>query len=495
MGPFSVTGQPNAMGGREVGGLANTLAAHMEIENPEHRRIVQDFWASPTIASKPGLKAVDLFRAVEDGPCEGAVDHGHQPGRQHAGGGPGARGDPQLPVRRRLRRLPLDRHDGARRCAAAGRRLGREGRDGHQFRAARCRASGRFLPVPGEALPDWRQICEVAKRMGFGDAFAYRSPAEIFAEYARLTATENDGRRDLDLGALADLSDDDYDALAPFQWPRRAGEAPARRASSPTAASITPTARRALSPRPSAPRPREPAPRYPFILNTGRIRDQWHTMTRTAKTPRLMAHIGEPFVEIHPDDAEAIGVAAADLAEIESAHGRAVLRVVVTERQRRGSLFAPMHWTDQYASLARVDALVASVVDPVSGQPELKITAVSAKRYEAAWHAFAVSSAAIADRRRRLFRHRASARRLARGARGRSPSRPTGRPSRATTLGLGDGAETIAYHDAAAGQRRFVAFERRDLGRRAVRRARTSRCRALVARRAPRRAYRAPRSA
>ena len=149
-----------------------------------------------------------------------------------------------------------------------------------------------FLSTPGEALPDWRQVAEVAKRMGFGGAFAWRSAVGIFAEYARLTAIENDGRRDLDLGAFADISDADYATLAPFQWPRRAGEAPAetrffadgRFYHADGKARLVATPFRAPAARTSA--------RFPFILNSGRIRDQWHTMTRTAKTPRLMAHIG-----------------------------------------------------------------------------------------------------------------------------------------------------------------------------------------------------------
>ena len=300
-------------------------------------------------------------------------------------------------------------------------------------------------------------ICGVAKRMGFGDAFAWRSPAEIFGEYVRLTAIENGGRRDLDLGALAGISERDYAALAPFQWPRPAGEAPAetrffadgRFYHADGKARFVATPFRAPAARASA--------RFPFVLNTGRIRDQWHTMTRTAKTPRLMAHIGEPFVEIHPEDARAIGVAAADLAEIESEHGRAVLRVVVTERQRLGSLFAPMHWTDQYSRLARVDALASSAVDPVSGQPELKITAVSAKRYAAAWHAFGVARGRIATAAAGYFS-------LA-PVRGGWKAELAGRAApddwtafARQTLGLDDDAEMVAYHDAAAGQRRFVAF-------------------------------------
>jgi assimilatory nitrate reductase catalytic subunit len=316
----------------------------------------------------------------------------------------------------------------------------------------------RFLPVPGEALPDWRQIAEVAKRMGFRDAFAYRSPAEILAEFARLTTIENGGRRALDLGALAEISDAVYDALTPFQWPRRNGEAPVERRFFAEGGFYHADGKaRFVSTRFCAPAART-SDAYPFLLNTGRIRDQWHTMTRTAKTPRLMAHICEPFVEIHPDDAKAIGLGDAELAEVESARGRAILRVVVTGRQRRGSLFAPMHWTEQLASRARVDALAGPAVDPVSGQPELKITAVSAKRFDAAWHAFAVSRAPVATAAADYFAV--------------APARGGWRAELAglaeiddwtafarTTLGLGADAEIVAYHDAAAGQRRFVAFE------------------------------------
>jgi assimilatory nitrate reductase catalytic subunit len=455
MGPFSVTGQPNAMGGREVGGLANMLAAHMEIENPGHCRIVQDFWGSPLIATKAGLKAVDLFRAVEDGRVKALWIIGTNP----------ADSMPEADrVREAIRNCPFvvvsdvcSRTDTTALAdvllpaAAWGEKDGTV--TNSERRMSRQRA---FLSLPGEALPDWRQVAEVAKRMGFGDAFAWRSPAEIFGEYARLTATENDGLRDLDLGAFADLSDDDYAALAPFQWPRRVGKAQSetrffadgRFYNADGKARFVATPFRAPIARTSV--------RFPFVLNTGRIRDQWHTMTRTAKTPRLMAHIGEPFVEIHPDDARTIGVAAADLAEIESEHGRAILRVVVTERQRRGSLFAPMHWTDQYAALARVDALVSSAVDPVSGQPEVKFTAVAAKRYAAHWHAFAASRAPIATGGADYF--------AIASARGGWKAELAGLAApedwtafARATLGLGGEAETIAYHDA-AGQRRFVAF-------------------------------------
>jgi assimilatory nitrate reductase catalytic subunit len=171
-----------------------------------------------------------------------------------------------------------------------------------------------------------------------------------------------------------------------------------------------------------------------------------------------MAYVGEPFVEIHPADAAAIGVAPADLAEIESALGRAILRVVVTDRQRRGSLFAPMHWTDQHASLGRVDALIGAAVDPVSGQPELKAAPVAARRFDAAWHAFATSTRSIAIDEADYFATAI----VKRGWRAELASLEE--PADWTVfarrmLALGDDADIIAYHDAAAGQRRFVAFE------------------------------------
>jgi assimilatory nitrate reductase catalytic subunit len=456
-GPFSVTGQPNAMGGREVGGLANMLAAHMEIENAEHRRIVQDFWRSPTIATKPGLKAVDLFRAVEDG---------HIKALWVIGTNPAVTMPEANCVRAAIRACPFVVVSDVCRAtdttaladvllpsAAWGEKDGSV--TNSERRVSRQRA---FLRPPGEALPDWRQICELAKRMGFAEAFAYREAAEIFAEYARLTAEQNGGSRDLDLGALGDIDAKDYDALAPFQWPRPAGAEPretrffadGRFYHANGKARFIPTPFRKLASPASA--------RFPFVLNTGRIRDQWHTMTRSAKTPRLMAHVSEPFVEIHPADAAAIGLAPADLAEIESAHGRAILRVVVTERQRRGSLFAPMHWTDQHASLARVDALIGAAADPVSGQPELKAAPVAARRFGAAWHAFAASTREIAYAEADYFAvavvrsgWRAELAGLA------APADWTAFARR--TLALGDNADVVAYHDAAAGRRRFAAFE------------------------------------
>jgi assimilatory nitrate reductase catalytic subunit len=247
-----------------------------------------------------------------------------------------------------------------------------------------------FRAAPGEARPDWWQIAEVAKRMGFGDAFAWRSPSEIYAEYAALTGHANGGTRDLDLSAHRSITAGAYDALEPFQWPL---PSPSRSQTSERlltdGAFFTPDRRARFVATHARPPFTRPSPDRPFVLNTGRIRDQWHTMTRTSRAARLSSHAAEPFVEIHPADAAALGIAAADLARLDNCLGSAILRAAVTDRVSRGAIFAPMHWNDQFASNARIGALLAGNADDVSGQPELKHGAVKVERFDAAWFAFA----------------------------------------------------------------------------------------------------------
>ena len=134
------------------------------------------------------------------------------------------------------------------------------------------------------------------------------------------------------------------------------------------------------------------APRFPFRLNTGRVRDHWHTMTRTGRSARLSAHLAEPFVEIHPEDAATLGVEPDTLVDLTSPTGRAVMRATITDATQPGCLFAPMHWTAQTASTGRIDALVAGAADPVSGQPESKASVCAARPFPAAWYGFAVSA-------------------------------------------------------------------------------------------------------
>lgn len=387
MGPFSITGQPNAMGGREVGGLANQLAAHMDFE-PEDIDRVGRFWQASRMADRPGLKAVDMLNALGDGHIEAIWIMATNPAVT-------------MPDADRVRRLldacpfvvvsDMYADTDTARCAdvllpAAG--WGEK--EGTVTNAERRISPQRaFLDPPGDAKPDWWIITQVAQRMGFAQAFPYRSPAQIFREHAALSAFENGGRRDLDLGRLARLSDADYENLEPVQWPVSGGAtterpfADGRFHTDSGKAKLVPIGVRP----PATPRTDD----YPLALNTGRIRDQWHTMARTGRAPRLNNHLSEPFVQVHPADAAAQGLEDGSLALVTSRWGRMLARVSVNRDQRRGSLFVPMHWSDAQARHGRADALVNPVLDPISGQPELKHTPVRIETFHAHWHGFALS--------------------------------------------------------------------------------------------------------
>ena len=253
-----------------------------------------------------------------------------------------------------------------------------------------------FLKPPGQARHDWQALSDLGRRLGF-DGFDYTDPSEIYREYAELSAFENNDTRDFDIGVHSDISKAEYDALKPFQWPLSITPRPGIDLTGhdhrffADGQFYTPDRKARFVSAPFKPALSQPDSKRPFILNTGRIRDQWHTMTRTGKTQRLTAHIGEPFIEIHPDDAEQIGVTAASLVKLSNEFGNAVFRVLATRRVQRGHVFAPMHWSDANSSHGRVDALVAPNVDPVSGQPESKHATVSIEPLEADWFAFFVA--------------------------------------------------------------------------------------------------------
>ena len=380
--PFSITGQPNAMGGREVGGLANQLAAHMDF-TPEAIDRVGRFWQAPRMATQPGLKAVDLFNAVRDGRIKALWVMATNP----------AVSLPQADdVVEALKACPFvvvsdvtARTDTARYAhvllpaAAWGEKDGTV--TNSERRISRQRG---FMPLPGEARPDWWIVTEVAKRMGFGEGFAYTSPAAVFAEHAALSGFENAGTRDFDLSTQTAA----YDGFAPSQWPfTPTGGTPRLFADG---RFFTPSRRARMWP--ITPRPPHHAPDAdrPFVLNTGRIRDQWHTMTRTGKTPKLLAHLAEPFIDLHPDDARHLGLTEGALAEVTSPHGTARLRVQVSPAQQPGQVFAPIHWSGPFTAQGRVDALIAAETDPISGQPEFKQTPVAIRPYTAQWHGFVI---------------------------------------------------------------------------------------------------------
>lgn len=390
MGPFSLTGQPNAMGGREVGGLAHQLAAHMDFSNPDDVGRVARFWGSKETAQHPGLPAVELFDAIYDGKVKAVWIMGTNPVVSMPNADK---------IKQALQRCDFvvvsDCIASTDTSAFAQVLLPAQGwseKDGTVTNSERCISRQRPLFSPsGMAMPDWWIISQVGQRMGFKHAFDYRKSADIFREHAALSGFENDeqhGLRDFDISGLATITDEEYDNLAPTQWPINSKHPNGCARLFTDYRFFTDSGKAQLIPVKFRPPSITPDNSYPLSLNTGRIRDQWHTMTRTALSAKLNQHKPEPFVEIHPEDAGRYGLSSSDLAEIESRWGKQLARVVVTHEQQPGSLFIPMHWSDQFASQARVGALVNPVVDPHSKQPELKHTPVRIKAYKADWYGF-----------------------------------------------------------------------------------------------------------
>ncbi|UZE95500.1 nitrate reductase [Alkalimarinus alittae] len=400
-GPFSLTGQPNAMGGREVGGLANQLAAHMDFTEDNINRVSR-FWQSDHVSSSQGLKAVDLFDAIEAGKVKAVWIMATSP-------------VDSLPnanqVKAALEKCEfvavsdcMQHTDTTQYADMLLPALGWGEKDGtvtnSERRISRQRA---ILPPPGEAKPDWWIITQVAKAMGFEQSFPYQSAHEIFNEHAQLSAFENTldkndpllKKRDFNISSLATLSAQQYDDLMPIQWPVTSVSPQGTKRMFEDGHYFTPTGKAQMI----AIEPRLPEARlsdeFPLILNTGRIRDQWHTMTRTALAPQLNNHKAEPFIELHPSDAQHFNIDDGCLVLTSSAYGEMIARAEVTDSQKPGHLFIPMHWTEQLSSKGRVGALVNPVTDPYSGQPESKHTPATIKLYRPQWFGFLLSRRAL----------------------------------------------------------------------------------------------------
>lgn len=384
MGPFSVTGQPNAMGGREVGGLANTLAAHMDFDNPTHHQMISNYWKTEKLAKNPGLKAIDLFDAIEDGTIKAVWIMATNP-------------VVSLPdsnkIKQSLLKCPLvvvsDCMADTDTTRAANVLLPAQGwseKSGTVTNSERrISRQRRVLPTPGEGKPDWWIISQLAQRMGFESAFDYVHEGEIFDEYVKMTGLDNrDGlKRDLNLIGLANLSAEGYNRLTPQQWPvnsvqkqivhqRLFGNNRFYTANG-KANFIAVTYQQPKSSCSEA---------YPLILNSGRVRDHWHTMTRTGLTARLGAHTPEPYVSVNPKLASERGISEGDIAIISSKLGEVKVRVSFTQSIASNQLFVPIHWSESSASNAKVSALISPNQDVNSGQPEYKYTPVHLKK----WH-------------------------------------------------------------------------------------------------------------
>ncbi len=389
-GVFSLTGQPNAMGGREVGGLAHQFAAHTDFSNPDEIDLVSRFWNAPNIAQKGGFPAIELFDAIHDGKVKAVWIMGTNP-------------VVSLPnadkVKEALKRCEFvvvsDCIAQTDTTALAHVLLPAQGwseKDGTVTNSERCISRQRaLLPAAGSAKPDWWILTQVARRLGFGQAFHYQSPVEIFREHAALSGFENKGKRAFNISALAEISAKDYDNFQPTQWGITKDSPNGTARFFADGKFFTKSGKAQLIPITPRLPVNLPDENYPLILNTGRIRDQWHTMTRTAIAAKLNQHKPEPFVEIHSEDAKRFELETNQLAKIESRWGLMLARVQITNAQTPGNIFVPMHWTAQQSSAGRMGALVNPVFDPISKQPESKHTPVKISPFKTAWQGFVLS--------------------------------------------------------------------------------------------------------
>lgn len=373
--PFSVTGQPNAMGGREVGGLASMLTAHMDF-TPDSRALVGEFWQTDNLAQSNGLKAIDMFDALYEGKIKAIWIVGTNPAVS-------------LPdsarIQQALNNCPMvvvsdciAKSDTISCANVLLPALGWGEKTGTVTNSERCISRQRgFLAPQGQAKADWWLFAEVAKRMGFSKAFDYADEAAVFSEYATLTGYKQQAYpRGLDLAVLAEK---DYDAHAPIQWPIQDGGSQHRLFAD--GVFLTQSGKANFIPLQYQSAASELTDTYPMILNTGRNRDQWHSMSRTGLATKLNGHMPEPLLSMHPDDVASFNVSDGILVEVESAQGKLLVRVNSTETQTKGELFLPIHWSRQNASAGAITSLVIAHTDPLSGQPENKYTAVRVNQW------------------------------------------------------------------------------------------------------------------
>lgn len=364
-GPFSLTGQPNAMGGREVGGLANQLAVHRGFD-AESLTLVQEYWQSPTIAAKPGLKAVELFQAVERGEVKvlwimATNPVISMPESDH--------------IRRALTKcdcvivsdISADSDVAAYAdvllpAAGWGEKQGMV--TNSERRLSRQRA---FLPAPGEAKPDWWAISQVGEklcqRLHIKNGFDYRNEADLFRDYAGLTAINQSSPYLLDLSMFTDISDEEYDNWQPTQWPIDVPRPFQHGQFS------TPSGRAHFV--------STPAPllmQGHWWLNSGRQRDQWHTMTRTGHVAKLAAGEIEPTLYMNPIAAESLGLQAGEIAALRGEDQASCLfaKVALDEGLKGKQLFMSMHWAGRYSEQSQVNRAIGQQCDPISGQPAFK---------------------------------------------------------------------------------------------------------------------------
>ncbi len=387
-GPFSLTGQPNAMGGREVGGMANLLAVHKELNNPVHRKEVADFWGVDSVSEKPGLTATEMFEALESGKMKAIWIICTNP-------------LVSLPDSRRVEKAlanakfvvvqdishNADTAKFADLLLPAAGWLEKEGTMTNSERRISYLPKG--INAPGEALSDVEILIRFAKKMNF-NGFNFNTTEDVYKEYCLLTK-----------GTHIDISFLNYNRLkneGTFQWPVPDYGHPGtprlftdKKFYTPSQKAIfnIPTVIENTSEQPNA--------QFPLILTTGRIRDQWHTMTKTGKVSRLMTHTPSPMLEINPIDAFKIAINDGDIVVVSSKNGGVRVKAKISDAIKVGVVFLPMHWGKQLENdLNRTNNLTNTLVDPISKEPDFKFTIVSVAKYVKPFEKIAVVGAGAA---------------------------------------------------------------------------------------------------
>lgn len=391
-GPFSLTGQPNAMGGRETGGLANVLPAHRDVTNATHRAEVEAFWNGPVkIAHKPGLTATEMFAALADDTLKAIWIINTNPlvSMPDVNAAEKALKNARFVVVQDV----SNRADTVQFADVVLPAAAWLEKDGTMTNAERRIA---YLPkvidAPGEALPDSEIIWRFAQKMGFGDAFNYATTSDVYDEYAQLTA-----------GTNVDITGVNHALLREkrtVQWPFTKEEREERGTSYELRTTnhkpqigtkrlftdhrfYTPNGRARIHAVPDENTSEPTDTDFPLVLTTGRIRDQWHTMTKTGRVAKLNQHSPQPFLQIHPDDAKARGIQEGQLVEIRSRRGEVRVKAQLTTDVRPGLCFLPMHWGKMLQSnLNRANNLTSSLVDPRSKEPDFKFSAVEVVPYQ-----------------------------------------------------------------------------------------------------------------
>jgi len=382
-GPFSLTGQPNAMGGRETGGLANILPGHREVVNAAHREEMEHFWKTPVrIADKPGLTATEMFQALTDDklkaiwiintnplvsmPDMNAVESALKKSRF-------------VVVQDVSNRADTVHFADVVLPAAAWLE-----KDGTMTNAERrITYLPKVLDAPGEALPDSEILWRFARKMGFEEAFNYQNTSEVYAEYVKVTK-----------GTTIDVTGVSHQLLKEkrsVQWPlssldaERSAEVkqPGTKRLFTDHQFYTKNKRAQIHAVPDENASEPTDHQFPLVLTSGRIRDQWHTMTKTGRVAKLNKHIPQPFLQIHPEDARERGISEGRLVTVSSRRGEVRVKAQLTTDVRKGLCFLPMHWGKILgSSLVRANNLTSPLVDPKSKEPDFKFSAVQVGLYQ-----------------------------------------------------------------------------------------------------------------